>query len=188
MKAPGRAAGADGTARTAGADGTVRRRPSRARRNRAVLAIATVASVAIVAAWFPVSSLLHQRAQLGAASAALSRLNHENLAMHREAKQLQTPSALSRIAQQQYGLVSPGEQAYQVLPPSGTAGAGGPLATGPTTPTSSAGQSSSGVSTPGISTGGGRSVPSPSARGGQTAAGTSGSFFTRVLQTLEFWR
>ncbi len=160
----------------------------RTRRNRVLLAVATVASVAIVAAWFPVSSLLHQRAQLAAASAALSRVDHQNQALQRDAKQLQTPGALSRIAQQQYGLVSPGEQAYQVLPPSGTPHAGGPLATGPTPPAGGAGQSGVRVSTSRTSSGARGSSPISGHRRDHAATGTSGSFFTRVLQTLEFWR
>jgi cell division protein FtsB len=160
-----------------------RHRAARARRNRLVLAVALVVSVGIVGAWFPVSTLLHQRGQLGAASAQLNRLDQQNAALRRQEKQLRTPSTLGRIAQEQYDLVPPGDEAYQVLPPSGSGRSGGTLAV------------TGGIATGALATGsqsvGGRAssltrdgsdASSPS--GGATSAG----FFGRVLQTLEFWR
>jgi hypothetical protein len=141
-----------------------------------MLAVATLSSAGILAAWFPASDLLHQRAQLDAASAQLGRLNRENAALRHRERQLRTPATLGRIAQQQYDLVPPGDQAYQVLPPSGSGSAAGSLAA---TATGTSG-GASGTSTPGRSVG-------PGAGTGTSGAG-SGGFFARILRTLEFWR
>lgn len=155
-----------------------RRRAAKVRRNRVVLAVATVASVGILAAWFPASSLLHQRAQLDAASSQLGRLDRQNAALRHQEKELRTPATLGRIAQQQYDLVAPGDQAYQVLPPSGSGASDGSLS-----PTS-AGATGDGSGGPAGTSGHGGA----SSSGSGATPETSGSFFGRVLQTLEFWR
>ena len=146
------------------------------RRNRVVLALPVAVSVGILAAWFPTSSLLHQRAQLAAASVQLGQLQHQNAALRHEEAQLRTPTTLGRIAQQQYDLVPPGDQAYQVLPASGSGGLDGTL--GP-------------ASTPAAAHGsGGATTAASRARGssGSGAPATSGGLLARMLQTLEFWR
>jgi cell division protein FtsB len=157
---------------------TERRRAARVRRNRVVLVVATLSSAGILAAWFPASALLHQRAQLGAASAQLGRLNRENAALRHREHQLRTPATLGRIAQQQYDLVPPGDQAYQVLPPSGSGTSGGSLAA-TATGTSASG---AGTSTPG------RHDVTGAGTSGAGTSGASGGFFARILRTLEFWR
>lgn len=126
----------------------------------------------VIVAWFPVSTLLHQRGQLAAASTELNKLHRENATLHHQETQLRTPSTLGRIAQQQYGLVPPGDQAYQVLPPSGSGSADGTL--GPTASGDSGNGHHGGTST--------------GASGTAGSSGRSGSFLGRVLQTLEFWR
>ncbi len=161
---------------------TERRRQAQARRNRLILVIGVVASVAIVGAWFPVTELLHQRQQLAAASTQLHQLNVQNRVLHHQATQLETPAAVGRIAQQQYDLVLPGEQAYQVLPPSSSNG-DGTLTTSPAgAPTSGApGSKRSGT------TGAARSRPG-SAAGTPGAAGSTTGFLGRIVQALQFWR
>ncbi len=126
-------------------------------------------SAAIVGAWFPVSTLLRQHAQIASASAQLSRLDKENATLRHEEKELRTPSTLGRIAQQQYDLVPPGDQAYQVLPPSGSGRADGTLAEGGTKEKSKSGATSA-------------------SSGSDAGSATPAGFFGRVLQTLEFWR
>ncbi len=146
------------------------------RRNRLVLALAIAVSVGIFGAWFPLPSLLQQRSQLAAASIELSQLQRENAALRHDQKQLRTPTALGRIAQEEYDLVPPGDQAYQVLPASGSGGPYGSL--GPT--------SSSGA---GAASGSGGAVARARAPSGSSPpAGTSGSLLSRMLRTLEFWR
>jgi hypothetical protein len=141
--------------------------------------LGVVLSVAIVAAWFPASELLHQRQQLASASSELHRLDEQNRSLRRQAKELETPAAVARIAQQQYDLVAPGEEAYQVLPPSNN-DAGSTLSTG--------GGPSSGTS--GSQGGGGRTGGAGTARTGTAGRGDGAphGFLGRVLQTLEFWR
>lgn len=148
-----------------------RRRAARTRRNRLVVVIAVLASAGIVAAWFPASTLLHQREQLAAAATQLNRLDQQNAAVRHQEKQLRTPSEIGRIAQQQYDLVPPGDEAYQVLPPSGTGSSSGPLAPDATT-----------------TTGGSDSSVGSGRHDGTSGSDTAASFFGRVLQTLEFWR
>lgn len=153
-----------------------RRRQAQARRNRLVLVLGIVASVAIVAAWFPASDLLRQRQQLAAASSELHQLNDQNRSLRQQAKQLETPAAVGRIAQQQYDLVKPGEQAYQVLPPSSSDGTG--TLTTPTAGTGAGGAPASHAVT-------GRRAGT-AARKAATAARSD--FLGRIVQTLEFWR
>ena len=150
-----------------------RRRQAQARRNRLILVVGVVVSVVIVAAWFPVSGLLHQRQQLAAASSELRQLNTQNQSLRHQAKQLETSAAVGRIAQQQYDLVAPGEQAYQVLPAASTGGSG-TLATAPAGSGTAPGRAPAGA-------------PS-GAGGGTTPARSSTGFLGRVVQTLEFWR
>ncbi|MDA8313442.1 MAG: hypothetical protein M0Z46_23060 [Actinomycetota bacterium] len=146
------------------------------RRNRLVLALAIVVSAVVVAAWFPASALLHQRAALDAASAQLSRLDRENAALQHRERQLRTMSTIGRIAEEQYGLVPLGDQAYQVLPPSGSRGAEGTLTPTESSVTSVKSRGASGALAPRAS------------EGSKGTPGTSGGFFERVLRTLEFWR
>ena len=153
-----------------------RRRAARVRRNRLLLAAAVAGSGAVLAAWFPASDLLHQRAELASSSAQLARLDHQDARLRHEERQLRTPATLGRIAQQQYGLVPPGEEAYQVLPPSGSAT--GTLGDAARTQRDAASGGQDGTRQ-------GRTGAGGSA---QTPGGDRAGFLERVLQTLEFWR
>jgi hypothetical protein len=143
-----------------------------------VLALGVAASAGILAAWFPTSSLLHQRAALAAASVQLGQLRRQNAALRHEEEQLRTPTTLGRIAQEQYDLVPPGDQAYQVLPAPGSGSLDGTLGPG---------------STPGAPRGpdgaaGATGEHSRRSSGPSGTSGTSGGMLSRMLQTLEFWR
>lgn len=146
-----------------------RRRAARVRRNRVMVVAAAAVSVIVLVSWFPASELEHQHQQVAAAVTQLDRLHRQNEALSDETKRLQTPSQIASIAEQQYGLEKPGQQDYQVLPPSGSSN--GRLATSGRSGTSPA------------SGGGSNGAP------GATSSGVSGQgFFERVTQTLEFWR
>ncbi len=172
---------------------------------------AAVVSVIIVAAWFPASALYHQHEQLGASTAQLTELRQQDKALDQERKSLTSPAEIARIARQQYGLVTSGQTAYEVLPPSDGSGsnapdAGDPGLSGPVTPSgeselpdgannhpssgaantgTSGGSPSSGGSTGGRSGQGGSASAKGSTGGdGSTASSVGG----RILQTLEFWR
>jgi cell division protein FtsB len=178
------------------------------RRNRLLMAGAAVVSVVIVAAWFPASALYHQHEQLGASTAQLTELRQQDKALDQERKSLASPAEIARIARQQYDLVKPGQQAYEVLPPSDGSGsnapdAGDPGLSAPVTPSgeselpdggnhSSSGGASTGAS--GSSGGGSDGGSAGKAGSGSTQGSADGGGSTpssvggRILQTLEFWR
>ncbi len=152
---------------------------------------AVVASAIILFAWFPASSLLSQRSNLAGNEAELGALHKQDAALAQEKKNLSDTGEIGRIAREQYQLVSPGQQAYEVLPPSGAAAAGTPYAgdpgsDGPVTPSATPELPPGGVTTtttpaaaPASSHGSGRS--------GGTAP-TSGGLLSRMVHALEFWR
>ena len=74
-----------------------------------------------------------------ARQAQLAALHKQDAALAQEKKNLSDAGEIGRIAREQYQLVDPGQQAYEVLPPSGAAAAGTPYAgdpgsAGPATP------------------------------------------------------
>ncbi len=177
---------------------TERRQAVKARRNRLLLAGAAVVSVVIVAAWFPASALYHQHEQLTASTAQLTELRQQDKALDQERKSLASPAEIARIARQQYDLVKPGQQAYEVLPPSDGSGsnapdAGDPGLSGPVTPS---GESELPEDTSHPSSGAGSTDHSSSSgkdgsgsTNDKTADGSAASSVGgRILQTLEFWR
>ena len=94
------------------------------RRPQFVLLGSLVLSAVILFAWFPASSLLRQRSGLADAQSQLSTLHAQDAALGQEQKSLSDVGEIGRIAREQYQLVSPGQQAYEVLPPSGAAAVG----------------------------------------------------------------
>ena len=162
---------------------------SRARARLAFLGAAAAAAV-ILFAWFPASSLLHQRATLAATATQLNTLHREDAALAQEKKNLSDAGEIGRIAREQYQLVSPGQQAYEVLPPSGAAATGTPYAgdpgsRGPVTPSATPelppGGTTVTTAPPGDAAGSSR----PSSG---SAASDSGGLLSRMVRTLEFWR
>jgi cell division protein FtsB len=199
-KAKGRAGRAEARRRRAGAGS----RPASGRRARALVGSvgrrrlaflgAVVAAAVILFAWFPAGSLLSQRSDLSGTEAELGALHQQDAALAQEGKDLSDAGEIGRIAREQYQLVSPGQQAYEVLPaPSGTTSAGTPYAgdpgsDGPVTPSASTELPPGGLTTTTSAT------PTPSSHARPTGAHpddaptSSGGFAARVLQSLEFWR
>jgi cell division protein FtsB len=177
------------------------RRRSRDLRRRRVLLIGAVGlSAAILGAWFPASSLLHQRSDLASASTQLRQLHQEDGALTQESKNLSNSTEIARIAREQYQLVSPGQQAYEVLPPSGKASANAPYAGDPGNNAPVAPSASSELP-PGAVTTTTTVPPTGSVHTTTPHAGTTASTATtattaskpqgtlgRMLQALEFWR
>ncbi len=125
---------------------------------------AAVVSAAILGAWFPASALYHQRSSLAGANAQLHQLVQQDASLAQERKNLTNQAEIDRIAREQYQLVTPGQQAYEVLPPSGanstgTLGGDGPAATATT-------------------------QPKPVVQSNTHSEGT----LARMLHALEFWR
>jgi cell division protein FtsB len=155
------------------------------RRSRLILVASIAISVAIVVAWFPGKALLHQRSSLAAAQAQLATLHAQDAALAHEARDLDNASEIGRIARQEYQLVSPGQQPYEVLPPASGASAGTPYAGdpgvgAPTAPSAAAelppGTPTSSTSSTTTTT----TVPSHAAR--------QSGLLSRMLRSLEFWR
>jgi len=179
---------------------TERRRAAQERRGRLMLGGAVVVAILVIVAWFPTTALYHQRGQLASATSHLDQLRSQNHALEQERERLSTPAEVARIARQQYQLVFPGQQAYQVLTGTGT-GTGSGTGTGatgslglqvPVTPSAesqlppgSVGSGSSGVVASGSS---GQAASGGSSTTSASHGGSSSSFLDRMLQTLEFWR
>jgi len=160
--------------------------PGSVARARLVLLGAVLVAALVLVAWFPARALLHQHASLGATASELSTLHHQDAAMAQERANLSAPGEIGRIAREQYQLVSPGQQAYEVLPAAGagaTALAGDPGAKGPVAPSATAVLPPGGSATS-------TTAPAGSAhRSTVSGTGASGSgFVARMVQTLEFWR
>jgi cell division protein FtsB len=155
-------------------------------RSRLLFVGALLFSAVVLLAWFPASSLLHQRSDLSSTSGQLSALHKQDAALAQEKKNLSDAGEIGRIAREQYQFVGPGQRAYEVLPPSGAAAAGTPYAgdpgsTGPATPSA----------TPELPPGGVTTTTTPTGHAGHatTAAPQSSSgLLTRMLHSLEFWR
>lgn len=173
------------------------------RRARLLLLGAVAVSAVILFAWFPASSLLSQRSDLAGTESQLTTLHSQDAALAQEKKNLSDAGEIGRIAREQYQLVSPGQQAYEVLPPTGsTAGgtpyAGDPGSDGPVTPSAASelppGSTTTTTPTPTTSDAAGSSGTSTGAHpaGAVSGAGASSrkspGFVSHVVHALEFWR
>jgi cell division protein FtsB len=152
-----------------------------------VLLGALVVSAVVLFAWFPAGSLLSQRSSLTAAAQQLATLHAQDAALAQEQKNLSDNSEIGRIAREQYQLVSPGQQAYEVLPPTGSADAGTPYAGDPGTANPVAPSATSELPPGAVTT---TTTPAAGTRAKHAASpGPSNpGFFSRVLHSLEFWR
>ena len=99
---------------------TARFTADQVRRRRAVALRGAVAAVVIVGLLFvvvfPVRSWLDQRAALTQSRHQLDVLREQRLSLEREARQLQSPAEIERLARARYGMVRPGEQAWAAVP------------------------------------------------------------------------
>jgi cell division protein FtsB len=78
-----------------------------------------VASLALVAMMFlfvfPTRSYLAQKRQVGRAAHAVEVLKAQNEVLARQARRLRTKSEIERLAREQFNMVMPGEQVYNVV-------------------------------------------------------------------------
>ena len=165
------------------------------RRARLGLVGAIVASAIVLFAWFPAGSLLSQRSNLHGTEAEINALHAQDAALAQENKNLSDAGEIGRIAREQYQLVSPGQQAYEVLPPSGATAAGTPYAgdpgsVGPVTPSATPELPPGSVTTtttaePGASP---AAAHAAAAAHPHSAPASSGGFVSRMVHSLEFWR
>lgn len=145
-----------------------------------------IASALVLVAWFPATSLLSQRSDLATSEAQLSTLHKQDAALAQEKKNLSDAGEIGRIAREQYQLVTPGQRAYEVLPPTGSAAgktpyAGDPGSNGPVTPSANSELPPGGVTTT-------STAELSHAKQPVTTSSGSGGFLSRMARTLEFWR
>jgi len=171
----------------------IERRAAIARRRGfvALFASVTVAAVVLVA-WFPAGALIDQHETFASATSTLTQLKAEDRALSLESKNLSTSSEIARIARQQYQLVVPGEQAFQVLPPAGTNGgatdpySGDPGLSPPVSPSVAPELPPGSVANDQTTT----TTHAKSRASGHTVAVAANppDLISRLLHTLEFWR
>ena len=172
-----------------------RRRSREARRRRFLLVGGALLSLAILGAWFPANALYHQHSSLASAEAQLNVLHQQDAALAQERKNLNDASEISRIAREQYQLVSPGQQAFEVLPKAGSSDADAPYSGDPGLSTLVA-PSSASVLPPGAGTtttqpakATGALAPRQASNASKASpAAPSGGVVGRMLDSLEFWR
>jgi cell division protein FtsB len=83
---------------------------------RTRVAVASLALVAMMFLFvFPTRSYLAQKRQIGKAAHAVKVLEAQNEVLARQASQLKTRSEIERLAREQFNMVLPGEQAYNVV-------------------------------------------------------------------------
>ncbi len=161
-------------------------------------------ALAVLGTSFPLSDLMSQRSQLSATGTQLQTLTNENRLLAEQEQQLNSQTEIDRLARQDYQMVLPGQSLYDVLPPSGlsssalnspltgdpgnqplVAPANAPDMTPdpglPQVPTATAG---SGTGSPGSGGSGGSGVASGRTVGSPSPSG----FWSRVTNTLQFWK
>jgi hypothetical protein len=151
-----------------------------------------VLSAVILGAWFPANALYHQHASLASADTQLNALHQQDTALAQEGKNLSSSAEIARIARQQDQLVSPGQQAFEVLPPTGSANASAPYAGDPAL-TAPVAPSSASELPPGSETATTQTVtttpPTTSSGSAKVHHSTASSgMLGRIVTTLEFWR
>jgi len=148
-------------------------------------------SAAILGAWFPANALYQQHAGLASAGAQLSELHQQDAALAQESKNLSNSAEIARIAREQDQLVSPGQQAFEVLPPTGASKAGAPYAGDPALSAPVAPSSASELP-PGAETA--TTQPATSASGAEHPTSKAhhatqpSGMLGRIVNSLEFWR
>ncbi len=83
---------------------------------RTRIAVASLALVAMMFLFvFPTRSYIAQKRQVGRAAHAVEVLRAQNKVLARQANRLETDSEIERLAREQFNMVLPGEQAYNVV-------------------------------------------------------------------------
>lgn len=91
------------------------RRPSASALRRSA-AVAVVICLGVVVLAGPVLGYAGERRNVSAQRDELARIELENRELQARLDQFDDPAQIERIARDEYGLVSPGEESYAVLP------------------------------------------------------------------------
>jgi cell division protein FtsB len=177
---------------------------SRPNARRLPVAIAALIALVILGTSFPAAALLKQHQQLASSSAQLQKLQHQNQLLSQQQQQLNSKAEIQRLARQDYQLVLTGQTLFNVLPPTGQAGAAvGSSTVTPGDPGSqplvSPADAPNMTPDPGLPQGGTAGTTGTSSSGssptgptgsstGSSSAASPGGFWHRVTTTLEFWR
>ena len=95
------------------------RPPAKVRARRRALAglVATVLLIGVLLfGVFPTKQWLQQRRDTAAAEAELAEVKAEREKIRKEQALLQTPEEIERRAKEDFGMVNPGEEAFNILP------------------------------------------------------------------------
>lgn len=186
------------------------------RRSRIPVALAAVFALVVLATNFPLTTLLSQHNELSAASSQLQQTEHANRLLADQDRQLNSTVAIDRLARQDYQMVGRGQTLYDVLPASGKSTAttlGEPISGDPgnqplvepskapdmspdpglaqaslAAPPSSISSGSSGATDANGATTSNRSGSGGSSAAGSAATSVHSSYWSRVANTLEFWK
>ncbi len=159
------------------------------------MVLAGLVALVILVVGFPASTLWAQHRQLSAASAQLTELEHQNRVLAEQQHQLSSNTEIARLAREDYQLVAPGQTLFDILPPSGTASSTAP--NGTTTgdpgnqPVVDPSNAPSMSPDPGLPSTVAATAPQPTSGAGSAPASppaNPSSFWSRVSNTLEFWK
>jgi cell division protein FtsB len=144
------------------------------RKARFALLTSVVAAAVIVGVQFPLSELWHEHSAVAAASRELAGLERADSNLQRQVAALKNPSTIARLAHQDYGLVGPGETYEVVLPSANDARSGADPLADNRLPPSQLVPSDATIAAPDT--------------GPPGSSGSGQSFFSRLVQRLEFWK
>lgn len=135
--------------------------------------LALVTAVAMLAGWFPLTTLIRQQGQLDAVRSQLSAVQQQQQALTQQAQTIDSRTAAVQLAREQYQLVAPGQSLIQVLPGLGQGlvaqNTGDPGLQPLVSPSSAPTLATSPATSP-------------------TRSSSTRGFVARLLRTLEFWR
>ena len=151
--------------------------PARARdrHSRWLYPLSVATAIALLVSWFPLGTLLRQRAALAAVSSQIAAVERQRAALATQRRVNSSTTQVLLRAREQYQLVEPGQSLVQVLP-----GASGVVSAGSGDPGN---QPLVAPALAGVS-----AADTPRARGASQSPGGWRGFVDRLARTLEFWR
>ncbi len=144
-----------------------------AKQSRWLFPLSLVTALALLVSWFPLGTLLHQRAALSQVRGQIAAVQSQEAALAAQRRTVSSATQAILRARQQYQLVEPGQSLVQVLPGSAgtvTPGSGDPGNQPLVAPAIAGVAGSSETATP------------------SSAATSAPGFLSRLVRTLEFWR
>jgi len=141
-----------------------------------VIGCGAATGAVVLVAWLPVGALLSQRAAISAANTQLSRLNAEGTMLSSQLKQLAQPQYQLGLFRARYQLVEPGQRLLEVVNLSSASAS-----------TIDAPYRGDPGFTPIVNPITGSAVDPRTAGASRSSSAASPGFFSRVLDTLEFW-